>query len=208
MSQPHDPTGFRVGLTGGIASGKSLVADEFAALGVPVIDTDILARQVVEPGEPALAQIVERFGPDMLKVDGRLDRRRLREHVFTNPAEREALEAILHPVIRERSLAAADESTGPYQLLVVPLLAETDFHRLVDRVLVVDCPESVQLERLLARDGEDRRQAARMIDAQLPREQRLAVADDVIDNSGSRATTRRQVARLHAHYLELAAARD
>jgi dephospho-CoA kinase len=206
MSPTRDPAGFRVGLTGGIASGKSLVADEFAALGVPVIDTDIVARQVVEPGEPALAQIAERFGSDVLTADGRLDRRRLRDHVFADAAERKALEAILHPVIRERSLAAAADADGPYQLLVVPLLIETDFRRLVDRILVVDCPESLQLERLLARDGEDPQQARRMMDAQIPRANRLAAADDVIDNSSSRAATRRQVAALHTRYLELARA--
>ena len=208
MTQPRDPAGFRVGLTGGIASGKSLVAGEFAALGVAIIDTDVIARQVVEPGEPALAQIVERFGSSMLTADSRLDRRRLRNHVFADATEREALEAILHPVIRERSLAAAAASEGPYQLLVVPLLVETGFRSLVDRVLVVDCPESLQLDRLIARDGEDPQQARRMIDAQIPRERRLAAADDVIDNGGSRRATQRQVARLHALYLELAAAGD
>lgn len=204
MNPPPDPAGFRIGLTGGIASGKSLVAAEFAALGVPVIDTDVVARQVVEPGEPALARIVERFGAQMLTEDGQLDRRQLRNHVFADAAERAALEGILHPVIRERSLAAAREADGAYQLLVVPLLIETEFRRLVNRVLVVDCPESTQLERLVARDGEDPEQATRMIDAQVPREKRLAAADDVIDNGGSRSATRRQVARLHALYLELA----
>lgn len=207
MNPPRDRGGFRVGLTGGIASGKSLVADEFAALGVPVIDTDAIAREVVEPGEPALAAIVERFGTDMLQADGRLDRRRLRRHVFADAAERRALERILHPVIRERSLAAAAAADGPYQLLVVPLLVETEFQQLVDRVLVVDCPEALQLERLLARDGEDPEQARRILDAQLPRARRLAMADDVIDNGGSPAATRRQVARLHARYRTLAAAR-
>ena len=107
---------------------------------MPVIDTDMVARQVVEPGEPALTQIVERFGSQMLTEDGQLDRRRLRDHVFADASERAALEAILHPVIRKRSLAAAREANGPYQLLVVPLLVETDFRHLVDRVLVVDCP--------------------------------------------------------------------
>ena len=208
MNRPRNPAGFRVGLTGGIASGKSLVADEFAAVGVPVIDTDLIAREVVEPGEPALARIVERFGPEIIAADGRLDRRRLRERVFADAAEREALEAILHPVIRERSLAAAAASDGPYQLLVVPLLIESEFRRLVDRVLVVDCPVSLQLERLIARDGEDPQQAQRMIDAQISRERRLEAADDVIDNSGSRTVTQRQVGRLHRRYLELAAARD
>jgi len=206
MSPPSDRAAFQVGLTGGVATGKSLVADEFAALGIPVIDTDVIARQVVEPGQPALERIAERFGPHMLAADGSLDRRRLRNHVFANVGERRALEAILHPLIRERSRAEAQAANGPYQLLVVPLLLETDWHRRVDRVLVVDCPESVQLARLVDRDGEQPEQARRMLDAQIPRGQRLAAADDVIDNSGSRAETQRQVGRLHERYLELAAA--
>ncbi len=201
----HRSPGFRVGLTGGIASGKSLVADLFAALGVPVIDTDKVAREVVEPGQPALAAIVERFGPDILQPDGRLNRRRLRELIFKDDGERRALEAILHPVIRARSLERAQSAGGSYQLLVVPLLVETDFAALVDRVLVVDCPEPLQLERLLARDAEDPRQAARMIAAQLPRSDRLKVADDIIDNSGDISSTRYQVEKLHQRYLAIAA---
>ncbi len=201
----HRSPGFRVGLTGGIASGKSLVAGLFADLGVPVIDTDQVAREVVEPGQPALAAIVERFGPDILQPDGRLDRRRLRELIFTDDVERAALEAILHPVIRARSLEQAQSAGGSYQLLVVPLLVETDFTALVDRVLVVDCPEPLQLERLLARDAENPRQAARMIAAQLPRSERLKVADDIIDNSGDIASTRHQVEKLHRRYLAIAA---
>ena len=201
----HRSPGFRVGLTGGIASGKSLVARLFADLGVPVIDTDQVAREVVEPGQPALAAIVERFGPDILQPDGRLNRRRLRELIFKDDAERTALEAILHPVIRARSLEQAQSAGGIYQLLVVPLLVETDFAALVDRVLVVDCPEPLQLERLLARDAEDPRQAARMIAAQLPRSDRLKVADDIIDNSGDISSTRHQVEKLHQRYLAIAA---
>lgn len=200
----HRSPGFRVGLTGGIASGKSLVAGLFADLGVPVIDTDQVAREVVEPGQPALAAIVERFGPDILQPDGRLDRRRLRELIFTDDVERAALEAILHPVIRARSLEQAQSAGGSYQLLVVPLLVETDFTALVDRVLVVDCPEPLQLERLLARDAENPRQAARMIAAQMPRSERLKVADDIIDNSGDIASTRHQVEKLHRRYLAIA----
>lgn len=203
----HRSPGFRVGLTGGIASGKSLVARLFADLGVPVIDTDQVAREVVEPGQPALAAIAERFGPDILQPDGRLDRRQLRERIFNDDAERAALEAILHPVIRARSLEQAQSAGGSYQLLVVPLLVETDFAALVDRVLVVDCPESLQLERLLARDAESPHQAARMIAAQLPRSDRLKVADDIIDNSGDIASTRRQVEKLHRRYLAIAAKR-
>ena len=203
----HRSPGFRVGLTGGIASGKSLVADLFSALGVPVIDTDKVAREVVEPGQPALAAIVERFGPDILQPDGRLNRRRLRELIFKDDAERTALEAILHPVIRARSLEQAQSAGGSYQLLVVPLLVETDFAALVDRVLVVDCPEPLQLERLLARDAENPRQAASMIAAQLPRSDRLKVADDIIDNSGDISSTRHQVEKLHQRYLAIAASR-
>lgn len=197
---------YRVGLTGGIASGKSMVAAAFAALGVPVIDTDEIAREVVRPGGVALPAIVAAFGPGVLAPDGQLDRRRMRERVFADPAERRRLEAILHPLIEAGTLAACERAGGPYQVLVVPLLLESGFDRHVDRVLVVDCPESLQRERLLQRDGEDPGQAERILAAQLDRGARLARADDVIDNSGDRDHAAAQVARLHRLYLELAGA--
>lgn len=152
---------FRVALTGGIASGKSTVANLFAAHGVPLIDTDLIARDVVEPGQPALAAVVQAFGSDVLDSDGRLDRRRLREIIFRDAAARTRLEAILHPAIRaamERQSVAAAQA-GPYQVLVIPLLAEGGRRDHVDRVLVVDTPEAAQVERLMTRDAVSRAQA-------------------------------------------------
>jgi len=197
----------RIGLTGGIASGKSTVAAGFAALGVPVIDTDEIARAVVRPGGAALPAVVEAFGADVLGVDGSLDRRRLRARVFTDPDARRRLEAILHPHIEAATLAASDRARGAYQVLVVPLLIESGFDRHVDRVLVVDCPEDLQRSRLLARDDEDPAQVERILAAQASRGQRLARADDVIDNAGGLDAMRDAVAALHARYLSLAAAR-
>jgi dephospho-CoA kinase len=171
---PHDWTVWRVGLTGGIASGKSFVADCFARLGVPVIDTDVLARDVVAPGTPGLAAVLAGFGPGVRAADGSLDRRALRARVFADPADRARLEALLHP----RILAAR-----------------------VDRTLTVDCPEAVQRARLLARDGDDPAQVERILAAQAPGARARAGADDHIDNGGDRDATRAQVARLHADYL-------
>lgn len=195
---------FRVGLTGGIASGKTTIARLFSGLGARVIDTDEIARDVVKPGEPALGEIVAAFGGEVLDAGGQLDRRRLRARVFADPAERRRLEAILHPRIEAATLAACERAEGPYQVLVVPLLVESGFDRHVDRVLVVDCPEEVQRQRLLQRDGEDPRQVERMLAAQLGRSARLARADDVIDNSGSLENAAAEVGRLHRLYLGLA----
>lgn len=194
-----------IGLTGGIASGKSTVAKLFEALGVPVIDTDAIAREVVEPGEPGLDAVRDAFGAEILTPDGRLDRRKLREIVFADEAKRRRLESILHPLIRQRTLARlAALRDVPYAIVVVPLLVETNFGALVDRVLVVDVPVEAQLERLTARDGIDRAAAEAMIAAQASREARLARADDVIDNSGDLAATREEVERLHRRYVEIA----
>jgi dephospho-CoA kinase len=197
---------FRVGLTGGIASGKTIVAKFFADLGARVIDTDEIAREVVAPGRPALDDIAAAFGPGILSPSGKLDRARLRELVFDDPEARQRLEAILHPLIRGETKARADAAGGTYQLLVVPLLIETDFGDLVDRILVVDCPEEVQRTRLLARDNESPEGADRIMGAQLGRSERLAAADDVIDNAGSLDQTLRQVEALHKAYLERARA--
>lgn len=194
----------RIGLTGGVASGKSTVADLFAAKGVPIIDTDVIAREVVEPGRPALAEITQEFGPEILDEKGRLHRRRLRDLVFKDDKRRKALEAIVHPRIREETEARAAAAGGPYQVIVVPLLAESPMKATMDRILVVDVSEETQLERLLQRDAEREVQARRMIAAQASREDRLAIADDVIDNSGTLAATADQVDRLHRKYLELA----
>jgi dephospho-CoA kinase len=199
---------FRVALTGGIASGKTTVADLFAARGVPLVDTDVIAREVVEPGRPVLAAVAAAFGSDVLDADGRLDRRRLREIIFSDATARARLEAILHPAIRaemERQSAAAAQA-GPYQVLVIPLLAEGGRRDHVDRVLVVDAPETVQVERLMARDAVTREQAQASLRAQAQRETRLGIADDVVLNTGRIEDLREQVAALHERYVKLAAA--
>ena len=188
----------RVGLTGGIASGKTTVANVFSGLGAGVIDTDRLAREVVAPGEPGLAAVREAFGSSVISNSGRLDRRALRKLVFANPEDRRRLEAILHPLIRGRTSEKLDQLDAPYALVVVPLLFETGFETLVDRVAVVDCPRDVQLERLRARDGIDNAEAEAMLSAQANRDTRLARADDVIDNSGDWERTRERVRDLDA----------
>lgn len=195
---------FRIGLTGGIASGKSTVAEMFAGKGIPIVDTDEIARAVVQPGQPALDAIERLFGADIVDPKGQLRRRRLRELVFADDQKREALEAVLHPRIRDEAVARAQVAGGPYQIIVVPLLAESPMRAMMDRILVVDCSEEVQLERLLQRDAEDERQARRMIAAQAGRQERLGIADDVVVNDGSLADTARQVEELHRIYLGLA----
>ncbi|MEQ1580060.1 MAG: dephospho-CoA kinase [Steroidobacteraceae bacterium] len=195
----------RIGLTGGIASGKSAVADEFASLGIAVIDADLISRELVEPGQPALARIVELFGPGVLDASGHLDRRHLRELVFADAARRKGLEDILHPAIRAELIRRSSDSTGPYQILVVPLLVENGLNHLVDRILVVDVPESTQMERLKTRDSIGSEQASRMLAAQTSRNARLAQADDVITNAGSLSDLKTQVAHLHRKYLGLRA---
>lgn len=194
----------RIGLTGGIASGKSTVADMFASLGAEIIDTDQIAREVVAPGTPALAAITRHFGPDVIAPDGTLDRRRMREIVFADEDERRALEGLLHPKIRERALERAAASQAPYVIIAVPLLFESGFNRIVDRTLVVDCPESLQLERLTARDGIDLEEARAMLNAQMDRHERCARADHVIDNSGSLEATRKHATELHHDFIRLA----
>jgi len=195
----------RIGLTGGIASGKSTVADMFAEKGVPVIDTDVIAREVVQPGQPALADIEREFGAEVIDRDGTLRRRRLRKLVFNDVRKRRKLESILHPRIRDAALGQARSAGGPYQVIVVPLLAGSPMQKLMDRILVVDVSEQTQLERLLQRDAEREEQARRMIAAQASREDRLAIADDVVGNDGSLEETARQVSELHRKYLDLAA---
>ncbi len=194
----------RIGLTGGIASGKSAVAEELVKLGAALVDTDVVAREVVAKGTPGLEAVVAAFGESVLDASGELDRRRLRSLVFADAGERRRLEGILHPRIRERALAAADAAHGPYVVIAVPLLVETGFGELVDRVLVVDCPPEIQAERLVARDGIEADDAWAMIGAQTDRETRLAAADDVVDNGGTLEAMRAQVRNLHARYVELA----
>jgi dephospho-CoA kinase len=195
----------RVGLTGGIASGKSMVADLFAAKGVPVIDTDVIARDIVEPGEPAFKEIEREFGRDVLDAEGRLDRRRLRELVFADDRKRTVLEAILHPRIRDVAVRQSGSAGGDYQIIVVPLLVESPMKRLMDRILVVDCSEETQLGRLRRRDTETEEQARRIMAAQASRQDRLAIADDVLLNDGSKEEAAEQVDDLHRFYSDLAA---
>ncbi len=213
MSAPGEPGARipRVALTGGIACGKSAVAALFAAHGVPVLDADLIARDVVAPGTALLETLFTRFGAGIRAADGSLDRAALRQLVFGSEARRRELEALLHPAIRERTEQLAARAGGPYQLHVVPLLVETggwvgsDGRRRFARVLLVDCPEALQWQRLLARAGMSEAQARAILAAQASRAARLAVADDVILNDGTLEALRLRVAALHARYLELAA---
>lgn len=196
--------GYTVALTGGIGSGKSTVADEFAHLGVTVIDADIIARQVVEPGTPALLAIAERFGSQMINDDGSLNRRRLRERIFAHSEDKAWLNALLHPLIQQETRRQMQASTSPYLLWVVPLLVENRLTDKADRILVVDVPKETQIERTIRRDGVSREHAEHILAAQATREQRLAAADDVIENMGSADAVASHVARLHDKYLMLA----
>ena len=194
----------RIGLTGGIGSGKSTVAALFAGHGVPVIDTDMIARELVAPGQPALAEIAREFGNELLDTHGQLDRARLRQRVFDDPAARRRLEAILHPRIRATVQDRLTTLDAPYCLIVVPLLVETKFDELVDRVLVVDVGEDRQRERVSRRDGVSTDAANQIIAAQTSRQERLAQADDVIYNDGRIDDLESEVGRLHAQYVALA----
>jgi dephospho-CoA kinase len=195
----------RIGLTGGIASGKSTVTQRFTELGVPVIDADVASRIVVEPGKPGLEQIVRRFGAEVLDFNGNLDRRALRALIFSDPASRQALDAILHPLIGAEMEHQAATATGPYLVMAIPLLVEGGRAReRVDRVLVVDADEAVQLQRVQARDGSSADQARSILASQASREARRTVADDILNNSGTVADLRQAVDRLHEKYLHLA----
>jgi dephospho-CoA kinase len=195
---------FRVGLTGGIASGKSTAAKFFGALGVPIIETDQVARDVVEPGQPPLERLVERFGASILTPDGHLDRPALRTIVFSDPKARTDLEALTHPAIGAAMEARSAAAGGPYQVLVIPLLVEKSIGSQLDRVLVVDCDEELQIRRVQARDGATIEQARAILNAQASRSTRLKAAHDVIKNEGDMSAVRDQVAVLHTRYLELA----
>lgn len=196
---------FRVGLTGGIASGKSTAAKFFGALGVPILDSDQIAREVVEPGQPPLERLVARFGASILTPDGHLDRPALRDIVFSDPKARADLEALTHPAIGAALEARSATAGGPYQILVIPLLVEKHLGSQVNRVLVVDCEEALQIRRLRARDGSTPEQAQAILDAQVSRSTRLKAADDVIANDADMSAVSAQVKALHARYLELAA---
>jgi dephospho-CoA kinase len=197
------PNVFTVVLTGGIASGKTAVSDCFSKMGVPVIDTDRIAREVVEPGQPALTQISEVFGSDYLDNDGRLDRRKMREAIFSKPALKSRLEGILHPLIAEKVIERISEVEAPYCLLVIPLFAESKAYDWINRVLVVDVSEEVQLKRVMARDKISRKHAQSILDAQSTRQQRNALADDIIDNSGDLNELEEKVKKLHKYYLSI-----
>ncbi|HET9463171.1 MAG TPA: dephospho-CoA kinase [Thiobacillus sp.] len=200
---------FTVGLTGGIGSGKSTVADCFAAHGVPVIDTDVIARDLTAPGGAALDAIRAVFGETVIQADGTLDRAALRRRVFADSAARRQLEAILHPRIRQRVEQTLATLTAPYALVVIPLLVETGGYRdVLSRVLVVDCPEDVQVARVMARSGLTHDEIKAILAAQAGRAERLAAADDIIVNTASPEALRGEVAALHQRYLALAAAQS
>ncbi len=197
----------RIGITGGIGSGKSTVARLFLALGVPVIDTDEIARQLVRPGQPALTRIRQAFGAGILAPSGELDRSAMRDIVFAAPEKRRELEQILHPLIRAEAAAWARSQREPYCLIVIPLLIEAGWLDDVDRILVVDAPLELQLRRATTRDRAAEADVRAIIDAQCAREARLAAADDVISNDGDLDRLRLQVERLHRRYLALASQR-
>jgi dephospho-CoA kinase len=202
---PDTISHYVVALTGGVAAGKSAVARRFEALGIGVYDADVAAREVVAPGTPALAEIEFVFGHGVLRADGSLDRQTMRERVFADTDARRKLEDIIHPRVRAWLRRKVASDRGAYCMLAIPLLVENRAeYEWVDRVLLVDAPEAVQVERLMARDGVTREHAQSMLAAQSSREQRLAIADDVIVNDGEQAALDAQVAALHAQYLERA----
>jgi len=192
-----------VALTGGIGSGKTRVSDLFAELGAGVIDTDRLSRELTSPGSPALPEIAAEFGVGMLRPDGALDRAALRQRVFADPAARGRLEGILHPRIKALMLERLARLKAPYALLVIPLLVETGQQELADRVLVVDAPEEIRIDRVRLRSGLSEAEIQAIIDSQASRDERLARADDIIDNSGGPERLRPQVEGLHRRYLTL-----
>lgn len=198
---------FVVGLTGGIGSGKSAAADEFAALGASIVDTDAIARELTDKGGAALAHIERLFGAAFLDASGAMNRKKMRDHVFADPAAKQALENLLHPLIREESARRIAEASGPYVVHVVPLLLESPGYRSrVDRVLVVDASEQAQLARVRERSGLSADEVRAIMRTQVSRAERLAGADDVIDNSGSLEALRKQVGALHQKYLQFARA--
>lgn len=199
---------FIIGLTGGVAAGKSEVTRRFEARGIAIADADLAARQVVEPGQPALARVVETFGADVLQADGRLDRRRLREHVFADADARHRLEAILHPAIREHLAVQCRNAAGPYAIAAIPLLTEVggrSAYPWLDRILLVDAPLELQHARLMRRDDIDEALAAKMIAAQAGRAERRALADEVVLNDGHPDHLDAAVERLDAYYRTLTA---
>ena len=198
-------SGFIVGLTGGIGSGKSTVADAFVALGVGLVDTDVIARELTLADGKAMPALIAEFGPDIVAKDGAMDRSAVRQRVFADPSARERLEGILHPLIRQISAERCVAATAPYVVLAVPLLVESgDYHQRCDRIVVVDCPETVQIERVMARNGLSIDEVRAIMAAQATRQQRLAAANDIVVNDGARTKIYEQVNLLHLKYLALA----
>jgi len=196
-----------MGLTGGIASGKTLVSDAFKKLGVPVIDADVIAREVVEPNSKGLQQLTEHFGVDILTDKNELDRSALRNIIFSDPKHRKTVDQLLHPLIRDRSdqqINAARNQGHLYAIYAVPLLVETAQFDRFDRIIVVDVPEQVQIIRLIERDGGSKEKAQAILSAQATRHERLAIADDIIDNTGSKKATLQRVLSLHDSYIDMA----
>lgn len=194
---------FVVGLTGGIGSGKTTVANLFAAEGVALVDADIVAREVVAPGSKGLEAIVTHFGAEILTPEGELDRAKLRQRIFSHPEEREWLNQLLHPMIRQEMLAQVEKATSDYVIMVVPLLFENGLDRLVNRTLVVDISPELQINRTIKRDNVDASQVNNIISSQCSRSEKLARADDIIDNQGEISTLKREVLALHQRYLQL-----
>jgi dephospho-CoA kinase len=192
-----------IGLTGGVGSGKTTVANLFAEYGTPIIDADRIARELVEPGQPALQRVVQDFGDEILNSDGTLNRKQLRELIFHDSGRRKQLEAMLHPLIRENMLQQLESLSAPYAILVVPLLVDTGNWEMMDRILVVDTEEDLQIERVMERDSVSQEHAESIVDIQVSRQERLAAADDVIENTGSIEDLKTQVKRLHEFYLNL-----
>jgi dephospho-CoA kinase len=194
----------KIGLTGGIASGKTAVSDHFARLGVPIIDTDQISRELVEPGKPALAEIQKQLGAQFISEDGSLNRKLLRTHIFSNNAVRKTLESILHPAIRQEVEHRLSELRNePYAIVVVPLLTENGLTTMVDRILLVDIPETLQVRRVCDRDNISKQQAEMILAAQASRAERKDIADDIIENSGDLQALRQKIEKLHKHYLTL-----
>lgn len=202
-------TAYCIGLTGGIGCGKTAATDIFAELGAGIVDTDVISRELTAAGGAAMPKIAEAFGSEFVQPDGSLDRARMRRLVFADPAAKAKLEAILHPLIRDESRRRIGESAAPYVLLVVPLLLETGSYRdLLDRVLVIDCDEALQVERVIARSGLTRGEVRSIMQAQIGRAERLARADDVLTNDADINQLRHEVTRLHQKYAAEARARS
>jgi dephospho-CoA kinase len=199
---------FIVGLTGGIGSGKSAASDYLQQQNITIVDADLISRQVVEPNSPTLTKIAAYFGDDILLADGTLDRAKTRKKIFNNPDNKQWLENLLHPLIRQEILQQLNRSTSSYTVLVSPLLFEAKQDKLCDRILVIDCPEQLQIDRASSRDNNDPTQVQRIIASQIPRQQRLDRADDIIENTGTLNQLHHQLEQLHKRYLTLAKQKD